>query len=318
MHLCVILYLDTNMSAILEFAGIDSGYDIYNPTVPFRTSFQGVEIDCLGARVEKRSTELGSISAFFRRIGRLRWEFLESAPIFNLQDPFVAEVHGELVFGGVRTTLIRREPLILSWVTDFYRGRSLDDLQGAKPFTSGPENMKGIRVGEYLDRAVALASRPQGEIGGRGKIGLGIIDNLDQLTAENILRAKLIKQVYPDEEWEGANQLRLLPRGKIELVAHKASMTIDGQGRIRKRYIATASVLDPATWSRTPPQTIAKSMDFPTGPVKPLGGNEVMVEDVAYPGGLKPRRDGLVEIYTGVRDTQSAVKVLPNPSEKAV
>ena len=78
----------------LSFKGVGDN-DVYNSTAPFQSAVRTV----IAGRVEARNSEASRIVFFEKK--RDDWHPIEGAPIFNLQDPFVADIRGELVLGGV-------------------------------------------------------------------------------------------------------------------------------------------------------------------------------------------------------------------------
>ena len=180
----------------LSFLGID-GNDAYNITAPFVIDDKEV----LAARVERRDSEHSRVM-FFEKYGEA-WRLIEDAPILKLQDPFVTKIGEEWIIGGVRTITSEHNPEhILSWVTEFYRGRSLKELTH---FATGPDRMKDIRLLELPDGKVAVCTRPQGEIGGRGKIGFTVLPSLVYLNEQFINDVTIYRNQFGKEEWGGAN-----------------------------------------------------------------------------------------------------------------
>ena len=104
--------------------------------------------------------------------------------------------------------------------TVFYKG---DNIRSLKKFVSGPIGMKDIRLLELSDQSIGLFTRPQGEKGGRGKIGYTTIHSLDELTAEVIDDAPLIQPHFLDEEWGGVNEAFINEQGQIMVLGHIAS-----------------------------------------------------------------------------------------------
>jgi len=79
----------------LEFKGVDQK-DVYNITAPFNND--GTYI--LAGRVESRDSEFSQVMFFECKNGV--WSRIEDYRVFDLQDPFIAKIKGELVFGGVK------------------------------------------------------------------------------------------------------------------------------------------------------------------------------------------------------------------------
>ena len=107
----------TNPEKIV-FTGIGEK-DVYNITAPFEDEGELV----IAGRVESRDSEHSNVYFFVERNGD--WVPRENAPVFELQDPFLHRIAGELVLGGVQ---IFPHPTIedaLGWRTVFYKGTIL-------------------------------------------------------------------------------------------------------------------------------------------------------------------------------------------------
>jgi hypothetical protein len=203
----------------LEFEMID-GRDVYNITAPFK--FTGRTL--LIGRVEKRETEFSEI-VVFEQNGENRWAPCFTHPDFEgLQDPCVTWAGDELILGGVRYPVpIGRGAF--GCIMDFYRGTSLKSL---RHFLSGPPGMKDIRFKQLPNGQVAICSRPQGDIGGRGEIGFTIAASWDAITAEMIANAPLLERQMLKEEWGGANEVHLLGNGHLGILGHIACFDAAG------------------------------------------------------------------------------------------
>src|SRR5690554_3352672 len=146
------------------FTGVGNR-DVYNISAPFRDNN---ELFVVG-RVEERDSEFSQVFFFTKDEQDDKiWSPREHTQTYNLQDPFVTRIAGELIFGGVEIiTDIDNPNTIISWRTQFYRGKNIDSLQY---FASGPNTMKDIRLIELADRRIGVLTRPQGVKGGRGQI----------------------------------------------------------------------------------------------------------------------------------------------------
>nr|WOZ50631.1 AncX [synthetic construct] len=276
----------------LKFTGVD-GRDVYNITAPFL--YEGKQL-ILG-RVEKRDSEFSEV-VFFEKTDGV-WTRREDAKTFNLQDPFFTFINGELIFGGVE--VFYNPNGAVTWYTVFYRGKDINDL---KPFATGPQGMKDIRLVELPDGRIGVFTRPQGEKGGRGKIGFTIINSLDDLTPETIENAPLLPDQFVDEEWGGANEAHLLDNGTIGVLGHIAYFDEDGN----RHYYAMCFALDPETQEATPMKIIAVRSNFPEGPAK-----RPDLADVVFSGGLVRKEDGTAELYVGVSDAEAHRITIPDP-----
>ncbi|MGD0463179.1 MAG: DUF1861 family protein [Tepidisphaeraceae bacterium] len=285
-------YIETHA---LEFELMD-GRDVYNITAPFR--FNG-KILLIG-RVEKRDTEFSEI-VIFKKAHSNKWTPCFTHTAFQgLQDPCVTWACDELVLGGVRFP-VPLEQGGYGCVMDFYRGSS---LEGLRHFLSGPPGMKDIRFKQLPDGPVAIFSRPQGAVGGRGEIGFTIAPSWDAITAEMIARAPLFEGQLLKEEWGGVNEAHQLANGHLGVLGHIACF--DGRGN--RHYYPMAFAVDPRTRQRSAIRIIARRSFFPPGPSK-----RPDLVDVVFSGGIVRNDDGTANLYAGTSDTAAAVVKLPDP-----
>ncbi|OME45363.1 hypothetical protein BSK59_32715 [Paenibacillus odorifer] len=271
----------------LRFEGT-GGKDVYNITAPFID--RGEQI--IAGRLEGRETEYSEV-VFFRQEQDV-WVPHPDYPSYELQDPFFTLINGELIFGGVR---VIPDPLypehIVSWVTQFYRGK---DIASLRAFLKGPYHMKDLRLIELADGEIGVLTRPQGLKGGRGSIGFYKARSLADITREDIEAAPLFENQFALEEWGGANEPHLLADGRIGVLGHIASF--DGSGQ--RHYYAVTFAFDPDTLERTPLKIIARRSDFPEGDSK-----RADLVDVIFSGGLVRKTGGLAELYVGASDAEA-------------
>ena len=279
----------------LEFEMIDDR-DVYNITAPFELNGKTLLI----GRVEKRDTEFSEI-VIFEQSGPNRWTCCFTHPQFRgLQDPCVTWAGDELVLGGVRYP-VPIGPGAYGCMMDFYRGTSLESL---RHFLSGPPGMKDIRFKQLRNGQVAIFSRPQGDIGGRGEIGFTIAPSWDAITAEMIAAAPLFERQLPKEEWAGVNEAHLLANGHLGILGHIACF--DAQRN--RHYYPMAFAVDPLTRKPSPIRIIAQRSFFPTGASK-----RPDLLDVVFSGGIVRNRGGTVSLFAGTSDAAAAVVKLPDP-----
>ncbi|MFC5704200.1 DUF1861 family protein [Cohnella faecalis] len=282
----------------LIFSGVGAR-DVYNITAPFMDDGEPV----IAGRVEDRSKEESEVIFFVNRNGE--WVPRNGAPVFALQDPFVAFVHGEIVFGGVEVYFDGNDPhYVTSWRTVFYRGTRIGSLE---PFAKGPLTMKDIRLIELENGKIGIFTRPMFVEGARAMIGYAEIDDLSELAEEAIDRADLMRQMFLPDEWGGANEAHLLSNGKIGVLGHIACME---HNNIRHYYPMTFAY-DPADRSYTAVKLIAARDMFLDGPAK-----RPDLKDVLFSGGLVRNKDGSASLYTGVSDAEAHVIVIPDPFEE--
>jgi hypothetical protein len=278
----------------LVFTGVGER-DVYNISAPFEDEGELV----IAGRVESRGSEHSEVYFFVQRDGK--WTPREGAPVFALQDPFVSKIHGHLVFGGVQ---IFPHPTIegtLGWRTVFYRGKNVASL---KEFAKGPDGMKDIRLVELKDGSIGVFTRPQGEKGGRGKIGFTRIASLDDLTAEVIKSAPLLNNQFINEEWGGVNELHLLANGLVGVLGHIAYLDKEGN----RHYYPMVFVLNPDTMETSNIELIATRSHFLEGPAK-----RPDLVDVVFSGGLIRKKDGTADLYAGISDAEAQKITIVDP-----
>lgn len=274
--------------------GKDLKKDVYNITAPFEV--QGEK--WIVGRVEERESEYSNI-IFFRQKADY-WEAAEEILPIALQDPFVTKVKEEIILGGVEVFDDTENPGQLNYRTVFYRGTS---LQGLKKFAQGPDRMKDIRLCMMKDERILVLTRPQGVVGGRGKIGYLFISDLDELNAESIGNAVILENQFIQEEWGGANELHLLNNGRIGVLSHIAKFDEEGN----RHYYATAFCFNPDTGAYSPMQMIAARKNFEAGACK-----RPDLCDVIFSGGLV-RKEKTIELYCGVSDAESHMTITADP-----
>ncbi len=277
------------------FLGV-AGKDVYNPSKPFWMN--GKEV--LAARVESRNSETDSTVVFFSRKDAETWEPIPGAPTLKMQDPFVSEINGKQVIGGVET--YHRPDGTLGYKTIFYSGTSLNTLER---IAEGPPGMKDIRlVQAEKNGKIYVFTRPQGEIGGRGKIGLTEINNMSELTPELIQSAPLLEQQFAQDEWGGANEIQVLKNGKLGVLGHVARFDASG-GR---HYYPAVFAFDPSDNTYSPLKIILERSELPLGQSK--RGD---LQDVLFSGGLKRMYGGMAELYVGAGDAETYRVSLSDP-----
>lgn len=279
---------------IIHFEGVGDR-DVYNISAPF--SWNG-EIFLLG-RVEKRDSEISQAMFFVQNADGI-WEPKAEAPIFNLQDPFFTFIDGQLVLGGVEVSPNAVDPKRLDWRTIFYMG---DRLATLEEWFRGPVGMKDLRLKQLDDGRLFVLTRPQGEKGGRGKIGYVIVADKEELTLEVIENAPLIENQFLDEEWGGGNEIYNLNESHIGILGHIANFDENGD----RHYYPMVFTLNVETGDASEIRVIAERKDFLAGPSK-----RPDLQDVVFSGGLINNEDG-VRLYAGISDAQAQLIMIPDP-----
>ena len=282
-------------SSKIQFMGIEADKDVYNITAPFEAD--GTRY--IAGRVERRDSEYSQV-VFFRSSGQ-GWAADDTVPRLPLQDPFVCRIDGQLIVGGVEVFDDEENPGKLNYRTVFLRG---DSPRTLTRFTHGPDRMKDIRLHQLPDGRILVLTRPQGEIGGRGKIGWTILNHLQELDIPHIQAATILENQFLPEEWGGANEIHRLPGTKVGVLAHIARYDEAGN----RHYHSTAFVFDWADGSYTPMKLIAMRCNFQDGPSK-----RPDLQDVIFSGGLLRNGDGTAQLYCGVGDAEGHRITIPDP-----
>ena len=280
----------------LSFTGVGAR-DVYNLTAPFKVRFRGREREVLAGRVERRDSE-ESEAFFFEKSGD-DWRPLAGAPVWKLQDPFFTKVGGELICGGVET--FPQADGGTGYRTVFYRGK---DLSGMKVFAHGPDGMKDIRLVQMPNGKIVVLTRPQGAIGGKGKIAVTTIHDLDSLGPDAINNAVVLEGLFSPEEWGGANELHVLKDGRIGVLGHVASFDAAGN----RHYSPMAFILDPATGLRSPMKVLLRRSELPPGASK-----RPDLADVLFSGGLVRGENGTAVLYVGAGDAEAYRVIVADP-----
>jgi hypothetical protein len=276
------------------FTGIGEK-DVYNITAPFEDEGELV----IAGRTESRDSEHSTVIFFVERNGE--WVPRENAPVLQLQDPFFTKIGGELVLGGVQIFPHPTNEGALGWRTVFYKGASINNL---KEFAKGPDGMKDLRLIELGDGSIGVLTRPQGEKGGRGKIGWTRISSLEELTIDVINEALLLEGQFTDEQWGGANEPHLLKNGLVGVLGHIASFDPEGN----RHYYPMAFALNPETTEISDIHLIGTRSKFLPGPTK-----RPDLVDVVFSGGLVRNEDGTATLYAGISDAEAQKITINDP-----
>jgi len=285
------------MGKLLNFTGV-KGKDVYNITAPFIVDDKLI----IAGRVEGRKIIADSRIVFFEEQDGL-WVPVTYTPVFKLEDGFLVRINGEIIFGGVdvypKPSENNKDEV--GYRTVFFRGKNLQTLT---QFAIGPDMMKDIRLVALADGRIGVFTRPQGVIGGRGKIGYIEIDYIEDLNnSELILGAKIIENQFAEGEWGGANDPHLLDDGRIGVIGHIAYQ--DDLGG--KHYYAMSFIYNPKTHFATPIEIIATIKNFPDDDAK-----FDILKDIVYPSNLVRKHDGTAVLYVGLRDAKAGYLDVPD------
>lgn len=289
-------------SAILRFIGIDKEYDIFNTSVPFQ---KDGKIYIYG-RMEKRDDWSRSWTRLFVQTGKDCYTLVPDTMIYQLEDPFIAVIDGELIFGGTHARIKQSE--LDTYYAYFYKGKDLNDLFY---FTTGPDFMKDIRLVQLTDKRIGVFSRPRSEeirkkYSSESIVGFTIINNLDELSADVIENASIVEGLFDKDEWGGCNQAYCLDSGMIGVIGHKCYRSEDDL----LVYFNISFVLDPTTNKISDMKIIGTRSCYPDGPAKVPN-----LIDCAFTSGIVMREDGRVDLYSGIGDTAEGRIVIDYPFE---
>ena len=274
------------------FEGVD-GYDVYNITAPFND--EGKEI--IAGRVERRDSEISKIM-FFEKVESNRYKLVNDLPTFDLQDPYVTFIDNQLVLGGTR---VFEHPTIedsLWYCASKYKGNSIKDLE---LFFEGPNGMKDIRLLQITQNKIICFTRPQGETGGRGKVGFYLMNSLEELTIYNINKAQLL-DIFIEEEWGGVNEVHKLSDNKVGVLGHIARFDNEGN----RHYHSVTFIFDIETLEVSDFNIVLMRDSLPKGDSK---RNDLV--DVIFSGGLI--RSETSTIYVGASDCESYLAEINDP-----
>ncbi|PEJ56856.1 hypothetical protein CN692_14795 [Bacillus sp. AFS002410] len=283
----------TNPEKIV-FTGIGN-HDVYNISAPFEDEGELV----IAGRVESRDSEHSFVYFFVEKNGE--WVPREGSLILELQDPFFTRIAGELVLGGVQIFPHPVNAGQLGWRTVFYKGDSIANLV---EFAKGPDGMKDLRLVELKDKRIGVLTRPQGEKGGRGKIGWTTIQSLSDLTLDVIDNAPLLETQFIDEQWGGANEAHLLSNGKIGVLGHIANFDEEGN----RHYYPMVFCLEPESGAFSKMELIATRSHFLPGPSK-----RPDLIDVVFSGGLVRHANGTAILFAGISDADAQKITIVDP-----
>ncbi len=289
-------------SSLLKFHGIDKRFDVYNCSIPFRMDGKTY----IYGRVEERAIWANSTVRLFERTDTDEYTAVKNTFVYQLEDPFIAKINGELILGG--THVRKKSGEIDTYYGYFYRGTDLDNMTY---FTTGPDYMKDIRLVQLKNNKIGVFSRPRSEAirkqyGSESIIGFTTINDIDELDDKVIENAKPIPGMFAPDEWGGCNQAYLLDSGYIGVIAHKCFK--DENDLLV--YTNTAFVFDPATHKVLMHKLIGTRSCYPKAPAK-----KPNLADCVFSSGIVMQPNGRADLYSGVGDTCCGRLVIDYPFE---
>jgi hypothetical protein len=262
-----------------------NGKTAYNPTIPI--NHKGKKY--LGLRVESLMKETDS-QVFFAEEKENKLIIDYSINSLKLQDPAYVKIKKDTLILGVN---VWEQNNKIEWKQDIYIGESIEKLEY---FTSGPIGMKDIRLVDFGDR-IGVFTRPQGIIGGKGKIGYFEISNINELkkmSNEDWYEAELIENMFNENEWGGVNQAIKISNDEIKIIGHIAHQSINKQNQLTKHYNAMSFKFNIITKEFSEFKKIAERKHFPNSNSK----RSPELDDIIFPSGI----DNSNYLYCGISD----------------
>lgn len=289
-------------SVKLTFTGVE-GWTVYNCSIPFQ--WNGREY--IYGRVERRDQWANSHVRLFEKTGRDQYAVVRDHMTYQLEDPYIADIQGELTMGG---THVRKKGGEIDTVYGyFFRGT---DIENMMYFTSGPKGMKDIRLVDLEDGRIGVFSRPRSKeieekFGSASMIGFAVISSLDELTDEVVSNATPIEGIFGQGEWGGCNQAYLLENGKIGIIGHQSysevvddNMAIVGAKPTELAvYVNISFEFDPKDFTVSNSKIIGTRRCYPAGEPK-----LPQLMDCTFTSGIVARNDGRADLYGGLGDTE--------------
>lgn len=284
-------------SVLLTFKGVGDK-TVYNCSVPF--SIKGRKF--MFGRVEEAEDWALANVLLFEETGKDEWTRVPNSVSYNLEDPFVSKIHGEMVFGGTR--VIKDATRVSSYFCDFYRGNPYD----LKHVCSGPDKMKDIRLVELADGRIGVFSHFRKE--NQCLTGFTTIKRIEKLSKDIINNAPFIDHRAFGDAWGGPNQCYLLSSGLIGCIGHHGYLQSRPNACQLRVYCITSFVFNPETYETTDFKVIGTRKCFPEGKPKIPS-----LEDCAFTSGIVMRDDGKADLYSGVGDVFQGRCVIDYPFE---
>ncbi len=294
-------------SGILEFEGVN-GRDVYNCSVPF--DYEGQRY--IFGRVEKRAEWANSVTYLFcfDRDDR-KWKRVENFDALPIEDPFVTFIGGELIVGGTHVIFVSGK--ISDYSTYFYKGKSPFSL---RLFSTGPSDMKDIRLFEISDGRIGVFSRPRNEeirkkYGSGSIVGVTVIDKIEDLTPERIENAEYIHGMFGTDEWGGMNQAFYLKDNLVGALGHQCYNDYRNDVEYPV-YINMMYIVDFLKHEVLEKQVVGTTSCYPETPSK-----LPTLCDCAFTSGMVAMNGGKVRLYSGLRDCGEGYIVIDDPFREA-
>lgn len=284
-------------SVLLKFKNVGDK-TVYNCSVPF--TMNGKKY--MFGRVESADDWALSNVFLFTETAKDEWTKEPASGSFNLEDPFVVKIHGEMCLGGTHVT--KSATKVSMYLCEFFRGNPMD----LKYITSGPERMKDIRLIELKDGQIGVFAHFRSH--NQCLTGFTKIKRIEYLCPEVINNAPYINHRAFGDTWGGPNQCYLLSSGLIGCIGHHGYLQNRPNACQLRVYCNTSFVFDPETLNVFDFKVIGTRTCYP--PSKP---KVPMLDDCVFVSGIVMRDDGKVDLYSGVGDNCQGRCVIDYPFE---
>ena len=267
------------------YSSEENGLDAYNCCVPFVINNEKFTF----ARIEPHKKWASSHVRLFKETLKDVYDEVPDSMIYQIEDPFIQFINGELIMGGTRVT--KKSGYLDYFDASFYRGK---DIHSLEYFTQGPKDMKDIRLVQMPD-GIGIFTRPD------GKIGFTKVKKIEDINSDVIKNAPLI-DVIDENGYGGCNQCYYLSSGKIGVIAHQVYTKIRDDGREERVYINTAFIFDPIERKTLDFKIIGTRRCYPASEHIRIKPDLVPLDDTVFTSGITMRDDGKVDLYSGLSD----------------
>lgn len=304
------------MGSLLEVRGIKADEIAYNPAVIVQKNIDKIAngVNIVAARVESLHSHwldpelYNPHIMFFTKQGNHLIP-IPDTPVFNqYEDPWATWLIGknnepQLLFGGVKVDYSGAEPVI---TTQLHLAPNVQELDPKHPFAE-IRRMKDIRFAQLPNGQLTVFTRPTTGEAYPGRIGLKIIDSLDDIrNPETLQSTKLLKFNLDPNCKIGVNEAFFMEKTELlHVFCHLATVEgTDFEGPNPLHYAGYEFDVDP----KAPfngiiiPSLVAKRSDFPENMGNSKGPK---FNDVLFPGGTGgPDQKGY---FVGLEDARIGV-----------
>lgn len=282
---------------LLKVQGLRADEIAYNPAVIVQKNANKIAggVNIIAVRIESLNSHWLDPKAydphimFFTRQDDRLVPLPDTSVFRQYEDPWATWLVGEnnepqLLFGGVKVDYSGDKPVI---TTQLHLAPSVQELNPDRPFTE-IRGMKDVRFAQLPNGQLAVFTRPTTGEAYPGRIGLKIIDSLDDIkNPETGKNAKLLKFNFDSYCKIGANEAFFAEKtGLLHVFCHIA--TIDGDDFDDEsspiHYAGYEFEVNPKTLfdGVITPSLVAKRSDFPENTGNSKGPR---FNDVLFPGG---------------------------------